>query len=332
MYVLKPFLMGFFLGLLTSVLWLLSNSSLKLFFEQVILWPLNGHTQLDRGIKVWLVHLFLILLIPLFTLLFVLINRLTKRRRSTATAISFSILISFLVYSWDISDIPTEEKSLRRNPIFLTKFIAQETRNSFSYICIGLFLIALYGLSRSLKSAQTKVLLTTAIGLGSLTQLFPSPDSYHLWWIAPIPIVAASCVVDSKFEIPFLPLIGPLIVVNIMASFWIASEPRVSAQSQALKGMYVSDKSIDQALLALEKYVPPNSARFICHLGLYAANPAGFLSNHRLFVSWPKGITDNLSDSYQFVVLCSTDEMDNSDGLNRIWENQAITIFERIKS
>lgn len=332
MYVFKHFLNGFGLGLITYTLWLLSNSSFTLFFEQVILWPLKGHTQLDRGIKVWLVHLFLVILIPFFTFLFIQINRFSKTSTSLATAISFTTLITLLLYSWDISEIPTEEKSLRRNPVFLTKFLAQESRNTFSYICIGLFILALYGLSRSLKSVPTKVLLTAAIALGSLTQLFPSPDSYHMWWIAPIPIVAASSVIDYDIEIPLLPLILPLVVVNVIASFWIASEPRMPAQSKALQGMYILDNSIDEALLALEKYVPPNSARFFCHPGLYAANPNGFLSNHRLFVSWPKGITDNLSDSYQFIVLCSTDEMASREGLNKIWQNSAITIFERIQN
>jgi len=252
--------------------------------------------------------------------------------QKSSSKVILPALMAFLtvmfVYSRGIPKIPVGDRSLR-NPVYLTQFLAQESLQAFNYGAIGFFLILLSRWVKSRTNIDIKVVFPGIVALGALTQLYPSPDSYHIWWVVPIFLASGSLLFDSHRNYKVIPVLVSLIVINCVSNFAILSTERVELRSAALKGMYGSDKSMDEALMALERYVPPRSAVFLCDDGLYAANTNGFLSNNRLFVSWPKGIAQGDFKQFQFLVLCAEYKNRSTQGFRLIWKNEKLSLFQR---
>lgn len=320
-------LLGVLISSLTSIFWLAANGALGDFIEQLILWPLRGHAGSTYGTKALIVNFLLLLQIPFFLFLAIYVLRRTKSDKSFISILLFPTLCLAYIYGRLIPNIPVNERSFR-NPLYLTEFLSMQSRQFFNFAAIGLFALILF------KWKQFKLKIdvwqSSLIGmtLGALTQLYPSPDAYHVWWIAPIFMAAAGILLPNLQLRPLYPLMGALLAINIAHTVVQVDVIRQKDSSSVLSGMYGNEVAVDVALKAIQDKVVPGIAKFDCADGVYAANPNGYLATSALYVNWKIGILDGNAEKAGFLVTCNPHSINNPSGKELIWENPVLSIYQ----
>lgn len=320
------FLSGYFSLITVALLFLHLQSALIPFIQQSILWPLFGHAGTTYGAKVLMVNALLLLQFPFFAYILWLICRFSRKNSLIVVIILASCLIAAYLYSRKIPDIPVSERSFAQFN-YLSAFIAQQMPQMLTY---GLTAVCLVLQLRSFddkKCITENRILLSSISFGALFQLYPSPDAYHVWWIAPLLLIgipASSKQTLSNFA--KVPILVAIFIVNVFHVVDEMSLDRSRYQSSVLSGMYGNYRQVDEALLAIENFVEPRSAHFDCIDGLFAANRKGYLANDVLYVNWPQGIDNPKFVSEIFLVKCSSQE-NNVQGTDSIlWQNDFLAI------
>jgi hypothetical protein len=171
----------------------------------------------------------------------------------------------------------------------------------------------------------------SAVGLASISQIFPVHDPYHLWWAAPTPILS---VVACSFALGLnksallrsfnaLALVSSLIGLVLWNSE--LSEPRVKLTDGSLKYMYVvgEREPENKKMIELLSSVDTSSATFYCRDGLVSAWTGRYMSSSPRFVDWAWGTPEVKPKPDERVFLCVYDSMES--GMS--WADQNGYVF-----
>ena len=212
------------------------------------------------------------------------------------TIVSLSILCSLLIYANAYTNRETE--SLFDPRYFFIEFFRRFSL-MLDYLPVTLLALAitllLFKKQRLLQPNHLSNLILLSIGLGTLAQLYPLFDPWHLWMISPAIIMSLLLLrTEQMAHAPYSKSLGYISIVVILALSVNFSEALKSQtyefRSLVLDGMTSSRgdaHALDETMLAIERAnLETRSVRFLCGDGLYASASQIYLSQGPLFVDW----------------------------------------------
>ena len=290
---------------------LLSLAQLKIlnpYVEQSFIWAI-GHYGKPRITLTYISGLIWFALVPVFLVTYAWLIRWVLRknyfsRNAVLLLFSIPLLASFLI---TISYENEPQESLLDPAFFAIEFlrrilISVDYLPVFAIICLlFLFMVAP---SRKIITRSKENCLILAVAVGTLSQLYPLFDPWHLWMISPVLILAIvlldfRLVFLKRLQLPFYS-IAVTVIIGLISQFIVSAfDQHYSFKSEILSGMTSSRldaPQLDSTLLKLEKSMSPNKPTvFLCTDGLYAAASGYFISQGPIFVDW--GLTDDLLNS-----------------------------------
>jgi hypothetical protein len=320
------FLLGYFTLLIAATAFLHLHSGLSPFIEQSIIWPLLGHAGSTYGAKALMVNALLLLQFPFFAAVLWLACRLAWKNPLLLLGSLTILLLAAYLYSRRIPEIPVVDRSFAKFD-YLSAFVGQQTLQMMTFGLMGVCLaLQIKDLKHRFQLSERQI-LASSISVGALFQLYPSPDAYHVWWIAPLLISGLptnSNLTFKKFAQP--PILLAILLTNLLHVSQVISFDRSRYQSEVLSGMYGTNLGVDEALIEIQRIIPLRSANFECIDGLFAANTRGYLANEVLYVNWTKKLNNPESSPALFLVSCAGNEGNLEKDESTFWANGLVTI------
>ena len=282
---------------------------LRDFYYQCVIWAFGTYsTSGAEDAKGHVVNILLYLTIPFFGLVVMYASNLLKSKGLLSI-----IFVILLITLWS-KNLQVVHESYA-NPLYLFAFISEHMHYMFSYF--GIF-VSFLALIFFLKKQDVSIdnLFLAAVGASTLSQLYPTPDPLHLWWVAPVGLCAAFCFLDIDFRIGQLKFFAPgfsklawvLLVVLFVPLIQEAKTPRFSLESATLTRMQGQDQidiDLDRTLQMLERQSLKGSVAFDCPDGIYSAAGGVYLPNGKDFVNWSPKPVFRLEDS-RFIFVCNS--------------------------
>ena len=320
------FLLGYFTLLIAAISFLNLHSGLLPFIEQSIIWPLLGHAGSTFGAKALIVNALLLLQFPFFAAVLWLVCRLAWRNTLLLVVFLTTLILAAYLYSRRIPEIPVADRSFAKFD-YLSAFVAQQSLQMITFGLMGVCLaLQTKDLNNRLQFSEREI-LASSISIGAFFQLYPSPDAYHVWWIAPLLLAGLPVNSSSIFKrFAQTPILVAVLFVNLFHVSQIISFDRSKYQSEVLSGMYGTNLGVDEALIEIQRIIPLRSANFECIDGLFAANTRGYLANEVLYVNWLKKLNNPESSPALFLVSCIGIESDLEKAESTFWTNDLVTI------
>lgn len=285
----KSYTLFAFIGFASSVvltfLYFSLTNSWNEFFYQSIAFPFQNHGEKDgfftvRQLILYLTNLYSYLIAVIILGLLVLILRraaLTNRLFSYGLVCFFLFLIAALV----VSRITAETSSFK-NPVYLLVYSSTSVLQSLNLLTLVVSLwVALKSCPRW-RFLNWNLCLGFVTGIAVFTQLYPSPDPLHVWWIAPVLMSVVLMQIDSnKLRLSLKPrlqiaqtlLLGVLIILSCQ-QLLINAQTRVPYKTEFLNGMYGTVPmvtSIDRTLMLLEENKTLYQIEYRCGEGIFSA-------------------------------------------------------------
>jgi hypothetical protein len=278
-------------------------------FEQCIKWAFSFYAGPKQNTKVQIVNTLLPLFYLYFSALFLGYLRLTRNCRRLYRI--FIPLCGFFLITIYIGRlyVPYGDRTFR-NPVYMTVYQA----DNFHYLIDSLALCAvMYYTFKIVKYSSIRKSSSSVLGIviafSSLAQLYPSPDPLHLWYIAPLCLVASSPFIsDSLVKLigldwskKFSMAIGALVVSLFVVLVVNALNHRVIYTDKIFSSMRgVPNSPMEKTMLLLEKQAIPGSVDMQCMNGIYASAGGHYLASSKYFVNWgPKGTAIDSPNSKQ---------------------------------
>lgn len=269
------------------------------YFDQSFVWAISRYSTPELT-RTYLSGLIWFVIIPLAALILtLLLNRFSSfpnKLKYPTVIVSLALLALFLIYANSYTNSETE--SLFDPRYFLIEFFRRISL-MLDYIPVTLLLLAIsisiFKRQRLFQKNNLSNLILLSIGLGTLAQLYPLFDPWHLWLISPVIIM---CLILLRTEYRFhanysKPLAYISIVVTLSLGVNFAQGLRSQTyefESVVLSGMTSSREDaseLDETMLAIEKIgIESQSVQFLCTDGLYASATQSYLSQGPLFVDW----------------------------------------------
>jgi hypothetical protein len=231
-------------------------------------------------------------------------------------SIFFVVILSLGIFVRVSKSNDLEVQSLYNPSFFLTEF-CRRVLLSWDYLSISLFvfLAALMIYRSILRRADLELaqFLLIAFGLGSLTQLYPLFDPWHIWMVSPIFVIILTLLVprDSfgassrKSLLTMSTAIGLILCLQLNN---MADRQIFQFKSVLLNGMSserVDSTYIDKTLIALEDLdTSRDKIRFLCTDGLYAAASQKYMSVDLMYVDWGLGLSP-IRNSNKLLFVCN---------------------------
>lgn len=308
-HALKSVFLGFSIAALSFVIIALQFKFLHDYLYQCIIWAFNTYsTSGAEDTKGHIVNILMYLTIPFFGLTVLILSKFIQNR-------FFLALISvFLLGTLYFQNLKSSHESYA-NPLYLFSFISQHTHYMFSYfgifICLNFLLKGLFLFRR-----RTDEIAIAAIGTSTLSQLFPTPDPLHLWWVAPVALIAFLNLHPDSLNFLWLRLNMPGMaklasVLSIVMIILLANESRIERfpmQSAVLKGMQGTtqvDRNLDRTLILLENASVKNKVSLDCPDGIYAVSREGYLPANKDFVNWSPDPEQSIWES-EYIFACNS--------------------------
>ncbi len=165
------------------------------------------------------------------------------------------------------------------------------------------------------------------IAIATAAQLYPLYDRLHLWYLAPVFIIAAILNFDLlKINIHEY-AVGIAIILSILVSFQALaavkhfSIERVSSNSLVFEGMLMSKTKqfqFDNSVKFIAKHAVYRNTTFDCANGFFAGATGRYLPNDSNFVNWGPKKHKALKSAKVLIVCKSTPEQVN-DYLQNDW-------------
>jgi hypothetical protein len=319
------YLTGSLVGFLGFVIYLQINGALIPFIDECIIWssqtlgyaevkPLSKSLVFDMSWFFW-TALFFALVIAWLNFLETRFYKLQILRFASIASL-FMVFILCGIYS----NLSLNELYANRGKVSLFNleyFTLTASRKllfsiDFAPLLIFLFIVTYLLIVRRMpfSSLQIETRLALAVGVPSISQLFPIADSYHTWWLSAILI---SCIAVCRREFETLNwqkqiniFLAALLVGLQVQSFINFNKPRYSFTNYTLSGMKSSlptSQELDNTLSLLEKYVTPQSTRFICRDGIYSVSGGTYNSVDSNFVDWSSK-SGSSNENYGYVFIC----------------------------
>ncbi len=292
------FAVGFLLFVACVTVFQAFSSSFFPFFEQVILYPFGYYATEGLTPKQAAVNFFLFISFPVFSFLFVSASRLffndespsrhSPKRISIFSFFATCIFSIAFIKGRSLETIPVEYRSFL-NIDYLITFYSANFRFFLCFVIAGCFVIL--ALSRKWLMdifANDVKIIAFAIAIAVMTQLFPSPDVAHLWWIIPVLLSCLVVIIDhpSSINTPIAIFSSLVILINLLQIYEVDQRHRFSYSGSAVAGMKGYVDSLDKNLLAISRLIPPRAGTFHCFHGIFAAPNGRFLSSNSDYLNW----------------------------------------------
>jgi len=286
---------------------------LNSYLEQSIFWAFK-HYATPEITMTYLSGLLWFVLIPLTSFLIWKITKLGLRRRILISFVLVNIFSLTLIGS-QIS-IEGNSQSLY-NPIFFLTEFCRRMLMSWDYLSVSafIFLAGMMIFKQVRKNSEILLpeALLIAIGTGTLAQLYPLFDPWHIWMISPIFVLIISLLVprvslDAGFRSALLLTSAALtLVLSVQFSSNLLNQ-NFEFNSKLLRSMTserTDSPNIDRTLIALEQLDSTDTKiRFLCTDGLYAAASQHFMSEDFMFVDWGLGLSP-VNESTKMIFVCN---------------------------
>ena len=303
------------------------------YFDQSFVWA-TSHYSTPTLTLTYLSGLIWFVVVPsTFLVLSLMLNRvaaLENRFRYPVLIGSMSILASFLIYANTYTNKASE--TLFDPRYFMIDFLRRLSL-MLDYIPVTLIVLVI-GLQvfKGRKIDQQDNLpnlILFAVGLGTLAQLYPLFDPWHLWLISPVIIL---CLVllrtEIKTQAPYsnsIAYISAVVTLALGVNFISGLKSQTyDFESLVLYGMTSSRgdaPALDKTMLAFEKAsIESQSVRFLCNDGLYASATQEYLSRGPYFVDW--GLDESVLDpQVQFIFVCDYTQKEVNYYLDSGWDD-----------
>lgn len=303
------------------------------YFDQSFVWAIS-HYSTPALTLTYLSGLIWFVVIPLaFLVLFLMLNRVSSLPsiyRYLVLISSLSILASFLVYANSYTNEAAE--SLFDPRYFMIEFFRRLSL-ILDYIPVTLLiLVILLQVFKGRKIIQQDSftnLILFAVGLGTLAQLYPLFDPWHLWLISPVIILCLVLLLtDTKIQAPHsnsIAYIAAVVTLALGVNFISGLRSQTyEFESIVLSGMTSSREdapALDNTMLALEKAnIESQGVRFLCTDGLYASATQEYLSRGPYFVDWD--LDESVLDpQIQFIFVCDYTQKEINYYLDSGWDD-----------
>ena len=286
---------------------------LNSYLEQSILWAFK-HYATPEITMTYLSGLLWFVLIPLASFLIWKVTKLGLRRKFLISFVLVNIFSLILIGS-RIS-IERNSQSLY-NPIFFLTEFCRRMLLSWDYLSVSvfIFLTGMMIFKRVRKNSEIPLpeALLIAIGTGTLAQLYPLFDPWHIWMISPIFLLIISLLVPRvSLEAGFRPALllasaALTLVLSVQFSSNLLNQ-NFEFNSKLLRGMTserTDSPNIDRTLIALEQLDSTETKiRFLCTDGLYAAASQHFMSEDFMYVDWGLGLSP-VNESTRMLFVCN---------------------------
>lgn len=308
-HALKSVFLGFTIAALSFVVIALQFNFLHDYLYQCIIWAFNTYsTSGAEDMKGHIVNILMYLTIPFFGLSVLILSKFIQNRFFLA------LISAFLLGTLYFQNLKSSHESYA-NPLYLFSFISQHSHYMFSYfgifICL-FFLIKNFSSFREHKDA----IAIAAIGASTLSQLFPTPDPLHLWWVAPVALIAFYNLSPKSLNVLWIRahvsgMAKLAAILSLVMFILLVNESRIQRfplQSTVLKGMQGTtqvDSNLDQTLILLEKVAIKNKVSFDCPDGIYAVSHEGYLPANKDFVNWSPDPEQSLWES-EYIFACNS--------------------------
>ena len=307
--VLRASIVGFLVVFLLFNVIAAFNGFLGDFYFQCIFWAFGAYsTSGAEDVKGHIVTILMYLTIPFFGLMVMILSKFLKAK------LGIFVVLMLLLATLFTQNLETDHKSYA-NPIFLFSFISEHTHYMFSYfgIFVSIFASVLYVKRNSITLEKLTI---AVIGSSVLFQLYPSPDPLHLWWVAPVALIAFFSFVDSDLKVGFLYvsrrgltyLASILIIVMGVSLYQQAQIPRFSYLSSTLQNMQgttAEDRALDRTLQLVERQSLKGRVGIDCPDGIFAAAAGTYLPSNKDFVNWSPNPETPLTKS-KFIFVCNS--------------------------
>ena len=323
---------GFFLLISITTYVQISTGSFYSFLEQTVFFPFEYYTNSALPFKVQLVNLFLVFMSFFYLAVFIVFikapSRFMKGKASKRLGFVISCVVTTLFFllafkfGKEMLDIPVVERSFL-NPKYALLYFAQNLRHLVGYCLVALFLLYILQTIRFWQEKiRSKNAIYLAFAVGSLTQLFPSPDYFHLWWISPIllaclPHLMKITPFSTKALVPAMLALG---LSNILFFKDYVSADRIMVPNTVIRGMYSANNELQKTLEVIINKVPSRAGYFHCPHGIYAVAGGHYLANGSDFVDWgPQTSQKALLPGLHF--YCESKTSDDRPTDDILWQN-----------
>jgi len=286
---------------------------LNSYLEQSIFWAFK-HYATPEITMTYLSGLLWFVLIPLASFLIWKVTKLGLRRKFLISFVLVSIFSLILIGS-QIS-IKRNSQSLY-NPIFFLTEFCRRMLLSWDYLSVSVFILLagmmIFKQVRKTSEIPLPEALLIAIGTGTLAQLYPLFDPWHIWMISPIFLLIISLLVprvslEAGFRSALLLTSAALtLVLSVQFSSNLLNQ-NFEFNSKLLRGMTserTDSPNIDRTLIALEQLDSTETKiRFLCTDGLYAAASQHFMSEDFMYVDWGLGLSP-VNESTKMIFVCN---------------------------
>ena len=301
------------------------------YIRQSFLWAFNYYATPSITLTYisGLIWFFIIPLVCYF--MYTLVYNLFKfKTKISYVFLPIIILGLFKVLSTAYALVETGKQSLF-NPSYFFYETLKRSLLSIDYLPVSLFVgITFYLIFLTKRREATNALndhVLLAIGIGTLTQLYPLFDPWHLWMISPIFVMILSLgrylrFIPKVHKSTFVIIFGILTTVSTLGYIKNSSSQTFEFDSKILKGMTSSraDASqLDLTLLQLQKDYPGvDQIKFLCTDGLYAAATQRYVSEDYMFVDWGLEST-KIEAMTKSVFVCDYTKMQIEDFRQNGW-------------
>jgi hypothetical protein len=286
---------------------------LNSYLEQSIFWAFK-HYATPEITMTYLSGLLWFVLIPLASFLIWKVTKLGLRRKFLISFVLVNIFSLILIGS-QIS-IKRNSQSLY-NPIFFLTEFCRRMLLSWDYLSVSVFILLagmmIFKQVRKTSEIPLPEALLIAIGTGTLAQLYPLFDPWHIWMISPIFLLIISLLVsrvslEAGFRSALLLTSAALtLVLSVQFSSNLLNQ-NFEFNSKLLRGMTserTDSPNIDRTLIALEQLDSTETKiRFLCTDGLYAAASQHFMSEDFMYVDWGLGLSP-VNESTKMIFVCN---------------------------
>ncbi len=327
-----PFV-GIFSGVVVPILILLSSKSFGDFIEQTILGPLNGKSSTATSQSFLLINY--IFLTLGFIALLIAIALFAKEKLDTPISkmllVSFSFFVVIInlsdvkitsISSWTVKNFLSVQSSESSTTLISIKIVVPLTIAISCYLAIkSIFKIYAVQTKKPILSEnyrrQLIVAVVVAAGLSSLAQLYPRADVYHLWLLAPAPILLVFSTVHDWSAKALRILLIPLLFVpacqNLNGLIKLEKLERRKWSGGVLDGMLIKNEyfaSFERANEVLRNVTEP--ASFECSDGLWSVWNQRYTADSASFVNWSFGANRMNVEAAPLVVACETEDQRQS--------------------
>ncbi len=276
---------GFLASIGLTLLYFSLTNSWSEFFYQSIKFPFQSFGEKDgfftvRQLILYSANLYSYMLAIIILGLLVLILR---KEASVNQPINFRLVcfFLFLVTTLAVSRITPETFSFK-NPVYFLVYSSTAVLQSLNLLTL---VVSVWVVLRSFlcwRFLEWNQFLGLVTGIAVLTQLYPSPDPLHVWWIAPVLISVIALQTDSKKLSPILKpririvrvlFVGVFVILSCQ-QLLINTQTRAPYKADFLIGMYGTVPmvtSIDKTLMLLEEEKSLYQIEYRCGEGIFSA-------------------------------------------------------------